>query len=265
MDYQAIADFLSANLRLRTLPVAVHFLKDAAPPEKARHPSKTMGKKITLCQAVTLARSYGWTMVIAKEDLQCVPALLGFGLTRVEEQAKTLGRLLAKMTYAKDDLAGVDETNSLQVLANGECNTIVIGPLAKTVTCPDVVALYGNPAQISRLSQSWTYSSRSRVAASTGGKVECMEYLIAPYKSQNARISIPGMGDRVFSMTQDDEMVFSLPGDKLEMLKNGLEEAGRKIGARYPVTFYQNFQPDFPSVHKELAKEVGIDQLLFGQ
>ena len=259
MDYQAIADFLSANLRLRTLPVAVHFLKNTAPPEKARHPSKTMGKKITLCQAVTLARSYGWTMAIAKEDLQCVPALIGFGLTRVEGQTKALGRLLAKMSYAKDDLAGASETNSLPVLANGTCDTIVVGPLAKALTRPDVVAIYGNPAQMSRLSQAWTYLFSSRVAANAGGKMECAEYLIAPYKSQNARISIPGMGDRVFSMTQDDEMVFSLPGDKLDMLKSGLEEAGRKVGARYPVTFYQNFQPDFPSVHKELAKEVGID------
>ena len=259
MDYQAIADFLANNLRLRTLPVAVHFLKGAPPPEKARHPSKTMGKKITLCQAVTLARSYGWTMAIAKEDLQCLPALIGFGLTQVEDQAKVLGRLLTKMSYAKDDLAGAGETSFLQALASGTYDTIVVGPLAKAAARPDVVALYGNPAQMSRLSQAWTYSFSARVAACVGGKMECAEYLIAPYKSQSARISIPGMGDRIFSMTQDDEMVFSLPGGKLEMLIDGLKEAGRKVGARYPVTFYQNFQPEFPSVHKELAKEEGIE------
>jgi len=259
MDYLATADFLANNLRLRTMPVAVHFLKGVAAPEKARYPGKAMGKKITLCQAVTLARSYGWTMAIAKEDLQCVPALIGFGLAGVEDQTKALGRLLAKMSYAKDDLAGAGETSALPVLANGTCDTIVVGPLAKAAACPDVVALYGNPAQMSRLSQAWTYSSSARVAASVGGKIECTEYLIAPYNSQNARISIPGMGDRVFSMTQDDEMIFSFPGGKLAMLIDGLKEAGRKIGARYPVTFYQNFQPDFPSVHKELAKELGIE------
>jgi uncharacterized protein (DUF169 family) len=260
MDYQTSADFLSNNLRLRTLPVAVHFLKKGeAAPEKARYPSKAMGKKITLCQAITLARSYGWTMAMTKEDLQCVPALIGFGLTRVADQAKTLGRLLAKMTYAQDDLAGASETASLQLLANGECDTLVIGPLAKAQNLPDVVVLYGNPAQMSRLSQAWAYATFSRATASVGGKVECAEYLIAPYKTGSARLSIPGMGDRVFSMTQDDEMVFSLPGDKLEMLIKGLQEAGKKVGARYPVTFYQNFQPEFPSSHRELAKEEGVD------
>ncbi|MDR0478050.1 MAG: DUF169 domain-containing protein [Desulfobulbaceae bacterium] len=259
MDYQSIADFLSNNLRLRTLPVAVRFLKGAEAPEKARRPSKVMGKKITLCQAVTLARSYGWTMAIAREDLQCVPALIAFGLAPVADQRKALGRLLAKMSYAKDDLAGACETNSLQLLPSGAYDTVVIGPLAKTVTCPDCVALYGNPAQMARLSQAWTYSCGSRVPSNVGGKVECTEYLIAPGKTQGARITIPGIGDRIFSMTQDDEMVFSLPGDKLEMLIKGLEEAGRRVGARYPITFYQNFQPDFPSSHRELAKEEGID------
>jgi len=259
MDYKSVADFLSNNLRLRTQPVAIHFLKDAEPPKNARYPSEAMGKKITLCQAITLARSYGWTMAIRKQDLQCVPALISFGLTKVEDQAKALGRLLAKMSYAKDDLAGARETDSLQLLPNGACDTVVIGPLVKALTCPDIVVIYGNPAQMARLSQAWTYSFSSRVPGGVGGKVECTEYLIAPYKNQSARISIPGMGDRVFSMTQDDEMVFSLPGGKLEALVNGLEEAGRKVGARYPTTFYQNFQPNFPSAHKELAQELGID------
>jgi uncharacterized protein (DUF169 family) len=258
LDYKSLAEFLSSNLRLRTLPVAVNFLRDTDPPANARRPSETMGKKISICQAVTLARSYGWTMAMSKQDLVCVPALIGFGLTPVKDQAKVLGRLLSKMSYAKDDSAGANETCSLQLIPSGDCDTVVVGPLAKAATAPDAVAIYGNPAQMSRLSQAWTYSSESRVPANVGGKIECTEYLIAPFKTQRAGISIPGMGDRIFSMTQDDEMVFSLPGGKLELLIKGLEESGRKVGARYPVTFYQNFQPEFPNSHKELAKEVGI-------
>jgi hypothetical protein len=66
------------------------------------------------------------------------------------------------------------------------------------------------------------------------------------------------MGDRIFSMTQDDELVFGLPGKGLEALVQGLREAGSKIGARYPVTFYQNFQPEFPKPHKALGAKLGI-------
>ena len=59
-------------------------------------------------------------------------------------------------------------------------------------------------------------------------------------------------------MTTDDEMVFSLPLSHLDALMRGLKEAGKKIGARYPITHYQNFQPDFPKVYKDLAKKLGI-------
>jgi len=66
------------------------------------------------------------------------------------------------------------------------------------------------------------------------------------------------MGDRIFSMTQDDEMVLALPGNLLEELVAGLKTAGKKIGARYPVTSYQNFEPEFPKPYKALAKELGL-------
>jgi hypothetical protein len=41
-------------------------------------------------------------------------------------------------------------------------------------------------------------------------------------------------------------------------LAQGLREAGNKIGARYPVTFYQNFQPEFPKPYKVLGEKLGI-------
>jgi hypothetical protein len=55
-----------------------------------------------------------------------------------------------------------------------------------------------------------------------------------------------------------DEMIFALPGDKLPLLGDGLDKAGRTLGAKYPVPFYQNFQPEFPGMFKELADEAGL-------
>jgi hypothetical protein len=42
-------------------------------------------------------------------------------------------------------------------------------------------------------------------------------------------------------------------------LCEGLRSAGKQIGARYPITFYQNFQPEFPKYYKKLGKEFGIE------
>jgi uncharacterized protein (DUF169 family) len=109
-----------------------------------------------------------------------------------------------------------------------------------------------------RMIQGLVFEESRRIAGNFGGKVECSEYLIAPHKTQSPRVAIPGMGDRIFSMTQDDEMVFSIPGMLLENLVRGLKNAGKKVGARYPVTFYQNFQPEFPKPYQVLGDALGI-------
>lgn len=258
MDRAEISEFLSDDLRLRSLPVAVNFLKALdAIPEGARRPSKFLGKRITICQAVTMARLYGWTIALTKDDLICVPAMITFGFTRARDQVDTLAKLFCSVTFSKDPAAASTETGSMNFLPSGEYQAMVLAPLAKTSLEPDAVAIYGNPAQVMRLIQAWTYLTGMRVAGNFGGKIECSEYLTAPFKTSAPRISIPGNGDRIFSMTQDDEMVFSLPGRYLNDLAEGLKTAGKKIGARYPITFYQNFQPEFPKIYKELGEELG--------
>jgi uncharacterized protein (DUF169 family) len=253
------AEFISNDLRLRSLPIGVKFLNEVSFPEKTRRPKGTLGKRITICQAVTMARVYGWTVGLAKEDLICVPAMIAFGFTRASEQKATIGKLFCEVSLAKDRDSGLSEAESMSTIPSGEYKGILLCPLARAEFDPDTVTIYGNPAQIMRLIQAWTYSSGQRVAGNFGGKVECTEYLIAPFQSGAARVAIPGNGDRIFSMTQDDEMVFALPASGLSALCDGLKSAGKQIGARYPVTFYQNFQPEFPKYYKALGKELGIE------
>lgn len=257
--HQEAAEFISNDLRLRTLPLAAKFLKIASFPEKTRRPKEALGKRITICQAVTMARVYGWTVGLTKEDLICVPAMIAFGFTGASEQKATIGKLFCEVTLAKDRDAGLSEADSMSTIQSGEYQAILLSPLAKAEFDPDTITIYGNPAQVMRLIQAWTYLTGQRVAGNFGGKVECTEYLIAPFQSGSPRVAIPGNGDRIFSMTQDDEMVFSLPASGLSALCEGLKTAGKKIGARYPITFYQNFQPEFPKYYKQLGKELDIE------
>ena len=53
-------------------------------------------------------------------------------------------------------------------------------------------------------------------------------------------------------------MVFALPGGPVPKLIRGLQEVGKAMGVRYPVTLYQNFQPEFPDAHKKLGAEAGV-------
>ncbi len=259
MDHREAGNFIRDDLRLKTFPVAAKFLKEGDPfPEKARRPAEGMGKRIAICQGVTMARNYGWTVGLAREDVICTPAAIAFGFSDSENPPGSLAELFTEVRFCETAESAAKETASMHHFKGGEIQGIVLAPLEKAGFSPDTALIYGNPAQMMRLAQAWSFVSGDRVEGRFGGKVECDEYLIAPFRSGAPRMVIPGQGERIFAMTQDDEMAFALPGAALAELARGLKEAAKPIGARYPATPYQNFEPDFPKAHKELGKRLGV-------
>jgi uncharacterized protein (DUF169 family) len=253
------AELIYDDLRLKTFPVAVKFLKSATElPEKSRRPSTALGKRIAICQGVTMARNYGWTVGLAKEDVICVPAAVVFGFSDSADPSDSLAGLFCEIDFSSSDELARRETSTMCRFEKGEIEAMALAPLARSTFEPDTILVYGNPAQVMRLTQAWSYLTGERVSGQFGGKVECDEYLIAPYKTQSARVVNPGQGERIFAATQDDELVFASPGKFLHDLAGALKKVGKAMGTRYPVTPYQNFQPDFPKAHRELGKKLGI-------
>jgi uncharacterized protein (DUF169 family) len=166
--------------------------------------------------------------------------------------------LLCDVGFHADKEAAQKEVEALTRCAPQEIEALYLAPLERLARDPDVVVVYGNPAQLMRLIQGAVFGLGERIQGDFGGKVECSSYLIGPWKTNQVRVVIPGMGDRIFSMTQDDELVVSFPIGLLESILQGLADAGKKIGARYPITYYQNFQPEFPKPYQERAKKWGI-------
>jgi uncharacterized protein (DUF169 family) len=261
MDYKDAARQLKEALRLRTEPFGVVFLPLLENlPGGCRRPSQVFGKRVTICQGVTLARVYGWPVALTKDDLLCIPGMLAFGFVPATDPVLELGQLFCEVGFHPGLGPALKEVEALPRFQPEEVAAIYLCPLEKLSLDPDVVVVYGNPAQLMRLIQAATYSLGQRVASDFGGKVECSSYLIGPYRDGQVRVVIPGQGDRIFSMTQDDELVLSLPGRVLEGVLAGLKDAARKIGARYPITVYQNFSPLFPPAYQERARKWGIIQ-----
>jgi uncharacterized protein (DUF169 family) len=259
MNYQDAARELKGALRLRTEPLGVAFLRDAASlPEKTRRPSQVLGKKVTICQGVTMARVYGWPVGLTPEDLICVPGMLAFGLAPEPDPGQEIATLLCDVGFHRDMETARKEAEALTRFGPQEIEALYLAPLERLGLEPDVLVVYGNPAQLMRLINGAAFGTGERAAGDFGGKIECSSYLIAPFKTGQVRVIIPGMGDRIFSMTQDDELVVSFPARLLEPILQGVAEAGKKIGARYPITFYQNFQPEFPKPYQDRAKKWGI-------
>ncbi|MHB8067246.1 MAG: DUF169 domain-containing protein [Desulfobaccales bacterium] len=254
-----VADQLRNYLRLKTFPVAAKFLKDKeAFPEKTRRPSVALGKRVAVCQGITMARTYGWTVGLAKEDVICVPAAIVFGFSASSDPPASLADLFCEIGFSSSEDLARREISSMSRFEKGEMEAIVLSPLERASFEPDTIVIYGNPAQVMRLTQAWSYMAGERVEGHFGGKVECAEYLISPFKTGSPRVVIPGSGERIFAGTQDDEIAFAVPARFLKELAEALKEAGKGVGSRYPVTPYQNFQPEFPKAHKEMGRKLGI-------
>ena len=66
MDAATLNKHLETHLRVHTFPLGIKSLKPGEPlPDKVKIPSKHLGVKIAICQAISIARRYGWTMAFS--------------------------------------------------------------------------------------------------------------------------------------------------------------------------------------------------------
>ena len=74
---------IESFIRPATFPVGVRMLEAGDEiPERAKRPRRDMSVEITTCQAVTMARKYGWTVALTTEDINCPLTKIAFGLEK---------------------------------------------------------------------------------------------------------------------------------------------------------------------------------------
>ena len=150
MDAATLNRHIETHLRVHTFPLGLKSYKPGEPlPDKAKIPSKHMGVKVAICQAISIARRYGWTMAFSGEDLSCPIAKAAFGFEERNEYY-TSGSLADGM-YASCKEAGARFEDALAKYDIGEYAYVVAGPLGRANFIPDTVLVYGNSAQVLRL------------------------------------------------------------------------------------------------------------------
>jgi len=150
--WKAKGEQLERYLRMDTFPLGVNLLKKGdAFPEKTATPS-SMGIKIAVCQATNIARRGGWSIGVTKDDIKCIPALISFGWREPESPDAVIDYLMS-MAYFETKDAAIKTLRKMTIMEPNRFEKLYISPLAKTKLDPDVVVIYGNPAQMMRLAQ----------------------------------------------------------------------------------------------------------------
>lgn len=250
-DWKNISARLTEMLRQLTFPVGVKLLEDPQQMKKMGRIRKPP-EKVALCQIISYARHFGWTMSLTSDDNVCPLAELMMGFAEPNERA---------MSYVEEFFAGrYVETNKeaklsaaqIPRLPYGKYRVMVAGPLHRIEFDPDLVIVYGSSLQMLRLIQAYLWKRGGRASFSSCGDAVCADIIAQPMNSGKMEIGIPCYGDRIFAIAKDDELAMSAPADMLPGLIDALV-AQHKAGTRIPAVF-QMSEPRFFKGHKEKMK-----------
>ena len=229
-------------LRPHTYPLAVKLVKDKSEfPQGTRRPEQ----KLALCQALTLSRRYGWTIGVTEKDSGCPAVNLAYGWTKIIDE-QTLAQFFLEAGYSSDETAAKTIVKNIDRLEPGKYEAVIISPLTRTKIVPDVILVYGNPAQIMRLIQGAMCKEGKKVKSELAGiTASCIGGIVRTFKTFEYQVVVPGNGDRVFAVTHDDEMIFAIPAAKANDI---VVDMRAQRFAKYPIPLVMRMPPPFPGL-----------------
>lgn len=249
---------LSKYIRPLTYPVAVKFLEQGEElPPKTRIPTRDFGYAIALCQGMTAARKLGWSMAFYKQDEACALGQVICGY--VEEPDFIKDGSVVKPLYVGTDEAAARTQASTPKPPAADTVGILLVPLHLALFNPDIVVVYGNPAQITRLVQGALYNTGGYIESRFAGRGACGGELIVPRMKGECNVVCPGGGERVFALTADDEMAFAIPSCQIQNVMEGVEATHKGGVARIPTPVAGvTAKPIFPKTYRDLEIYAGL-------
>lgn len=231
-DWTHLTKRLEALLRLKTFPVAFKLLEDAA--ELDKNPwVRRMPHKITTCQLITIVRTYDWTVGAVADDFVSPRCTSIIGLSELPDYIRD-GTMRSMVWCATvEDAARCEE--SIPLIPAGKYHAVLLAPLVYNPFDPDIVLVYGNPAQMMLLINAIQFRDYERMQFFSVGESACADAIAQCYLTGKPSLTIPCYGERRYGHAQDDEMVMAIPNDHYEKIVDGLEELYKK-GIRYPIS-----------------------------
>jgi uncharacterized protein (DUF169 family) len=249
-DYRQAGQKLYNKLRLLTFPVAIKFIKDLSKiPEKAQRPAK-LGQKLSLCQSFTMARRWGANVAMTYEDNICVTASFVHQWEKLPLKDILMSQV--KSGYHKDAEAEIKVQSMFQEMASKENyekikdhKGFIVSPLPRTIVIPDIILIYGDPAQMTHIIHSLSYEGKYLIHSNFIGFGEsCIKGTLVPYLTGEPQVVLPGTGDRILALTKEEEMAFGLPADILFYLNDNLFKSGGPFNMGQPVRFLLGNLPE---------------------
>lgn len=221
-------------LRLRTFPVGLKMLED--PEAFKQNPwLRRPDAKLSLCQLITIVRTFDWTVGATAEDLVTPGCAAVLGLAELPEFVTDGTMRSTVWLESKADAAACEAV--IQRIPFGRYKAVMLAPTAYDPFQPDMVILYGNPGQMSLLVNAIQFDRYERMVFYSVGETSCSDVIGRCFVDRVPALSLPCYGERRFGHAADDEMAIGLPVEECGRILTNLEKLYKR-GIRYPISPY---------------------------
>jgi uncharacterized protein (DUF169 family) len=232
-DWAALTSEMDRYLRLRTYPVAYRRLDTIAELEDIPR-VRRFERSMTFCQLPTLVRRGGWTVGVTRENMGERCARIN-GLAETTDDAKDREAANFATTWFGTVEEARKQMDDYPTVPPGEA--LVLAPLSAGKFEPEVVLVYGNPAQLMLLMNALQFNNYERYHSHFIGEGACADGLAQCYVTGKPALAVPCFGERRFGGVTEDELVLAVPPSKIPQAVEGLKSLWSR-GLRYPIMYF---------------------------
>jgi uncharacterized protein (DUF169 family) len=259
-EFNRLGEKLESLLILRYAPIALKLLRTEADiPAGALRPKRDLGEHLALCQAFAMVRRQRKSLVLLNEDHWCVWPLIGFGLVEFNEGTDGYDFAVTANFIKDPDKARKFFETSYPRMPEGSSIGLALAPLDTANFVPDMALVYLKPAQLRSALMSIKYKSGELLHAALDSVDSCVHSTIPCLKDGKYKLTVPDPGEYERGLTDEDEMILSVPADELGDLVEGLQLlSDRSFGYRQ---LHMEMKTDFPrpQFYDDLFKAWGLD------
>jgi uncharacterized protein (DUF169 family) len=231
-DWAGLSQAMERLLHLKAGPVAYKRLEKAAELE-AIPEVMPLERRASFCQVPAMVRTMGLTISATRDNFGERCARINGLAPSGEKQVAWEAEQFANTWFANIDEAR-KQMKAYPTVPPGEA--VVLSPLAAGKFEPDVVLIYGNPAQMMLLMNGLQFQDYERFQFFFIGEGSCADGLAQCYTSGKPALAIPCLGERSFGAVTEDEMVMALPPKMVAKAVEGLQ-ALKSRGIGYPINY----------------------------
>ena len=245
---------IEAQIRPKSYPLAIKMLeREEDIPEEADRPKRDFGTCMSTCQCFALSRMFGATMAQLFEDMWCPEPVIGLGLAEPPQYFLDGHNRYPDGVESLE--AGANWAREFPRFETGRYVGVVSAPLRTSSFEPDVAVIYCDSAQLLRLLLGIAYKDGRDITTALGGHAACVYAVVPPMLKGECQAAVPCRGDRGRAGAQDNEMIFSVPRDKIGDLALGLE---RKGTGSIPTRFSMTAEYKLSTSYAEMARLMGM-------